>query len=206
VVNFLALLGWSPKSDEEIFTMDELIARFSLEGINRSPARFDAEKCAWVNQQHVLKMSPTDFAEAARPFVEAAGLPVDDGYTAVAPLVREKVRLLSEVPNAVGFLLTDSFDYDPEAVEKVRGNATAKDLLTALAKDFAALPEWSAGSARHQLGETAKAAGAKAGQVMFPVRVALSGKSGGPDLGDILEVLGRDRCVKRLADFAGKLA
>jgi len=79
-------------------------------------------------------------------------------------------------------------------------------LLTALANDFAALTEWSAGSARHQLGETAKAAGAKPGQIMFPVRVALSGKSGGPDLGDILGLLGKERCAKRLEDFAAKLS
>lgn len=206
VINFLALLGWSPKSDEEIFTMDELIERFSLEGVNRSPARFDAEKCAWVNQQHLLKMSPADFAEAARPFVVAAGLPVDEGYPAIAGLVREKVRLLTEVPAAIGFLLQDDFDFEPDALEKVRGNPGAKDLLATLAKDFAALADWSVGSARQQVGETAKAVGAKPGQLMFPVRVALSGKSGGPDLGDILGLLGRDRCVARLEAMAIKLA
>ena len=206
VVNFLALLGWSPKSDEEIFTMEDLIARFSLEGVNRSPARFDAEKCAWVNQQHLLKMDPPDFAEAAKPFVAAGGLPVDDGYPAVAALVREKVRLLAEVPDAIGFLLTDSFNYEAEALAKVQGNTAAKDLLAALANDFAALPEWSADAAKHQIGETAKAAGAKPGQLMFPVRVALSGKSGGPDLGDILGLLGKDRCAARLRALVGKLA
>lgn len=205
VVNFLALLGWSPKSEEEIFTMDELIARFSLEAVNRAPARFDPEKCAWVNQQHLLKLDPAAFAEAARPFVAEAGLPVDDRYPAVAAVVREKVRLLSEVPAAVGFLLSDSFDFDPEAVEKVKGNAAAKDLLAALADDFAGLGDWSADAAKHQIGDTAKAAGAKPGQLMFPVRVALSGKSGGPDLGDILGLLGRGRCVERLRAFVARL-
>jgi glutamyl-tRNA synthetase len=205
VVNFIALLGWSSKTDEEIFTMDELIERFSLEAVNRAPARFDPEKCAWVNQQHLLKLSPEAFAEAAKPFVAEAGLPIDDRYPAVAAVVREKVRLLSEVPAAIGFLLSDSFDLDPEAVEKVRGNAAAKDLLAALANDFAALSDWSADAAKHQIGETAKAAGAKPGQLMFPVRVALSGKSGGPDLGDILGLLGQERCVARLQAFAGSL-
>ncbi|WP_035611580.1 glutamate--tRNA ligase family protein [Haloferula sp. BvORR071] len=206
VINFLALLGWSPKSDEEIFTMDELIQRFSLEAVNRAPARFDAEKCAWVNQQHLLRMDAAGFAEAAKPFVVEAGLPTGDGYAAVAGLVREKVRLLSEVPAAIGFLLQDQFDFEPEALEKVRGNATAKDLLAALAADFAKLGDWSADTAKHQIGETAKAAGAKPGQLMFPVRVALSGKSGGPDLGDILGLLGRERCAKRLEDLVAKLA
>lgn len=205
VVNFIALLGWSSKSDDEIFTMDELIERFSLEAVNRAPARFDPEKCAWVNQQHLLKLSPEAFAEAATPFVAEAGLPIDDRYPAVAAVVREKVRLLSEVPAAIGFLLSDSFDLDPEAVEKVRGNAAAKDLLAALANDFAAIADWSADAAKHQIGETAKAAGAKPGQLMFPVRVALSGKSGGPDLGDILGLLGREKCVARLQAFANAL-
>lgn len=205
VVNFIALLGWSPKSDDEIFTLDELVDRFSLEAVNRSPARFDPEKCAWLNQQHLLKLSPEDFIEAAKPFVSEAGLPVDDRYPAVAALVREKVRLLSEVPAAIGFLLSDNFDLDPDAVEKVKGNAAVKDLLAALADDFAALPEWSADAAKHQIGETAKAAGAKPGQLMFPVRVALSGKSGGPDLGDILGLLGREKCAVRLRAMSSRL-
>src|SRR5690606_16612820 len=135
VVNFLALLGWSPKSEEEIFTMDELIARFSLEAVNRAPARFDAEQCAWVNQQHLLKLDPAAFAEAARPSVAEAGLPVDARCPAVADVVREKVCLLAEVPAAVGFLLPDSYDFDPEAVEQLKGNAAAKDQLAALADD-----------------------------------------------------------------------
>jgi glutamyl-tRNA synthetase len=206
VVNFLALLGWSPKSDEEVFTMDDLIARFSLEAVNRSPARFDAEKCAWLNQQHLLKLTPEAFADAAKPFVAAAGLPVDGNYPAVAATVREKVRLLTEVPNAIAFLLTDELAFDHEVVEKVRSNAAAGDLLAALADDFAKLPDWSVDTAKNQIGETAKAAGAKPGQLMFPVRVALSGKAHGPDLGDILAVLGRERSVGRLRGFATKLA
>lgn len=206
VVNFIALLGWSPKSEDEIFTLDELVDRFSLEAVNRSPARFDPEKCAWVNQQHLLKLSPEDFIGAAKSFVADAGLPVDERYPAVASLVREKVRLLSEVPAAIGFLLSDNFDFDPDAVEKVKANAAAKDLLAALADDFAALPEWSADAAKHQIGETAKAAGTKPGQLMFPVRVALSGKSGGPDLGDILGLLGREKCVDRLHGMSARLA
>lgn len=205
VVNFIALLGWSPKSDDEIFSLEELVERFSLEGVNRAPGRFDPEKCAWVNQQHLLKLAPADFAAAAKPYVEAGGYPVDGDYTAIAEKVQEKVRLLGEVPEAIGFLLTDEFEFDPAAVEKVRGNAAAKDLLAALADDFEKIGDWSVDAAKEQIGTTAKAAGAKPGQLMFPTRVALSGKSGGPDLGDILGLLGRDRCVIRLRDFGTKL-
>ncbi len=205
VVNFLALLGWNPKTDEEIFTMEELVERFSIENVNRSPARFDAEKCAWLNQQHLLQLDPAAFAEAARPFVEGAGLPVTDRYPAAAAAVREKVRLLSEVPDALDFLLADEITIDDDALTKVAKNDAAKDLLGALADAFEALADWSADAAKETIGTTAKANDAKPGQLMFPTRVALSGKGGGPDLGDILAILGKDESVKRLRAMERRL-
>jgi glutamyl/glutaminyl-tRNA synthetase len=202
VTNFIALLGWSPKTDEEVFTMDELIGRFSLENVNRAPGRFDAEKCAWLNQQHLMRLAPDAFAAAAKPFVESAGLPLPDRYPAAAAAVSGKVRLLSEVPDALGFLLTEDIDIDDEALAKVAKNDAAKGLLAALADAFESMTDWSADAAKEVIGATATAHGSKPGQLMFPTRVALSGKGGGPDLGDILAILGKDACVKRLRDFA----
>ncbi|MFC7338596.1 glutamate--tRNA ligase [Haloferula chungangensis] len=208
VVNFLALLGWNPKTDEEIFSLDELIERFSLEGVNRAPARFDSEKCAWLNQQHLMKLGANDFATDARPFVEAAGLldgAHESRYIRAAELVQDKVRLLSEVPDAVSFLLQDELSIDPESLAKVAKNDQAAALLAALADSFEALAEWSADAAKNAIGETAKSLGAKPGQLMFPTRVALSGKSGGPDLGDIMTLLGRDQSAARVKNLAGLL-
>ena len=112
------------------------------------------------------------------------------------------MRLLSEVPAAVDFLLADDLAVDPDALAKVRQNPAATGLLAALADAFAALDDWSAEAAKEAIGATATAHGAKPGQLMFPTRVALSGKGGGPDLGDILDILGKDACVKRLREFA----
>ncbi len=206
VVNFLALLGWNPKTEEEVFSMEQLIERFSLDHVNRAPARFDAEKCAWLNQQHLLQLPPADFADAARPFVDAAGLPVHERYPAAAAAVQEKVRLLSEVPAALDFLLADEITIDEQVLAKVRKNDAAGPLLAALAEALEGLADWSADSAREAIGATAKANGAKPGQLMFPTRVALSGKGGGPDLGDILAILGQDTAVQRLRAFAILLA
>jgi glutamyl-tRNA synthetase len=205
VVNFLALVGWNSKTDEEIFTPQELVQRFSLEGVNRAPARFDIEKCAWVNLQHIAKMDTASFAAAAKPFVEKAGLPVPENFEAIAGSVKEKVRLLQEVPAAVDFLIQDEFSYDEEAVAKVRANAQLPTILMMLGATFSVLSEWSADAAKQTLGEVAKEAGAKAGQLMFPLRVALSGRPHGPDLGDILNLLGRERCVTRLNRFTNLL-
>ncbi|WAC19398.1 glutamate--tRNA ligase family protein [Luteolibacter sp. SL250] len=205
VVNFLALVGWNSKTDEEIFTPQELVQRFSLEGVNRAPARFDIEKCAWVNLQHIAKLDTATFAAAARPFVEKAGLPVPENFEAIAGSVKEKVRLLQEVPSAVDFLILDEFSYDEEAVAKVRANAQLPTILIMLGATFSVLSDWSADAAKQALGEVAKEAGAKAGQLMFPLRVALSGRPHGPDLGDILNLLGRERCVARLNRFTNLL-
>ncbi len=205
VVNFIALLGWNPKTEREIFTLDELAAAFSLENVNRSPGRFDLEKCKWVNQQHLQSVGLEEFAAAAKPFVEAAGLPVPENYTAVIAAVKDKVRLFGDVPTAVDFLLKDDFEFDGEAVTKVRGNAAAGGLLGSLALAFEGITDWSADVAKEALGETAKAAGAKPGQLMFPLRVALSGRGHGPDLGDMLNLLGKERCVARVRAFSEML-
>jgi glutamyl-tRNA synthetase len=205
VVNFLALLGWSPKSDDEIFSPEELIERFTLESVNRSPARFDAEKCAWLNQQHLAQLDDDSFAAVAEPYVEAAGLPTGMRYRASARAVRDKVRLLSEVPAALCFLLKDEFPLEPQALEKVRASAQACGLLDALASAFEAAPDWSAETAKNLLAEVAQAHGAKPGQLMFPARVALSGRGGGPDLGAMLEILGSKESARRLRALASQL-
>ncbi len=205
VVNFIALLGWNPKTEQEIFTLGELSESFSLENVNRSPARFDLEKCKWVNQQHLQSVDLETFAAASRPFVEAAGLPVPENYQAAIAAVKEKVRLFGDVPAAVDFLLKDDFSYDEEALSKVRANAATGGLLDDLAGAFEGVPDWSADAAKAALSETAVAAGVKPGQLMFPLRVALSGRAHGPDLGDVLNILGKDRCVARVRNFAKQL-
>ena len=189
VVNFLALLGWSPKDDSEIFQTSDLIEKFSLDSVNRAPARFDPEKCRWVNQQHLLSLSDEDFVITCQTKATSDML----------LSIREKVSLLSEIPEAVDFYLNPDFPVDPQALEKVRGNDQAGVLLKALAGDFGKLTDWSL--AKETITSTAKAAGAKPGQLMFPLRIALSGKAGGPDLGAILQILGHEECLRRLARF-----
>ena len=189
VVNFIALLGWSPKDESEIFSPAQLIEKFSLENINRSPGRFDIEKCKWVNQQHLLKLSTEEFAAACN----------SDATPAMLASVQEKVSLLTEVSDAVAFYLDPDYPIANDALDKVKKNQAAGKLLTVLAVTFTDLSDWS--EAKSSIGETAKENGAKPGQLMFPLRVALSGKSGGPDLGAILEILGQEECVRRINRF-----
>ncbi len=187
VVNFIALLGWSPKDEEEIFSPKELIEKFELQGVNRSPARFDLEKCKWVNQQHLLKMSPDEFVSACR---------CEEASPEMLLSVQEKVSLLSQVPDAIAFYLDKEFPLDEEALTKVKGNDLALPLLTDLSNNLSALEDWT--SAKATVMSTAKENGAKPGQLMFPLRVALSGKSGGPDLDAILQILGKEESIRRI--------
>ncbi|MBK1833478.1 glutamate--tRNA ligase [Roseibacillus ishigakijimensis] len=191
-VNFLALLGWSPKNDSEVFSIAGLIERFSLEAVNRAPAKYDAKKCQWLNQQHLLALSPEAFVTAAAPYCE----PLPDNFSAVAASVQEKVSLLTEVPEAIAFYNDPDYPIDSGQLAKVAKNEQAPGLLTALADAFESLPNWA--QAKDAVGETAKANDAKPGQLMFPLRIALTGKGGGPDLAVILEILGQEECVRRI--------
>ena len=198
-INFLALLGWSPKDDSEVFSMEQLIERFTLEAINRSPAKFDSQKCAWLNQQHLLALSPEDFAEAAASHCQ----PLPEDFGTIAASVQEKVSLLSEVPAAIAFYSDPEYPIDPEQLAKVSKNEQAAPLLDALATAFEDLDDWS--EAKNTVGATAKANGAKPGQLMFPLRIALSGKGGGPDLGAILSILGQEESIRRIRRTTGLL-
>ena len=150
VFNFLSLLGWSPKDESEIMPISEIIERFTLEGVNRSPAKFDAEKCAWINQQHLAQLSAEDFAHAAAPFVQRAGYDLPDNFTSIAASVQEKTRLLAEVPGAIAFLLDEDFAYDQDTLDKVRNNEAAKNLLGELALAFNQVDDWSSCQGGHR--------------------------------------------------------
>lgn len=204
IFNFLSLLGWSPKGDEEIFSKEELIAAFTLENVNRAPAKFDEEKCAWMNQQHLMKLSSDDFAELAQPFAEKAGIVINEQFVAIASSVQEKVRTLNEVPDLIRFFFEQQYSFCPEAVTKVLKNDAALGLLEKLAIALESLDDWS--TAKESIGATAKENGAKPGHLMFPTRVALSGMSGGPDLGAILDILGKEESVRRVKRAVSELS
>lgn len=195
VVNFLALLGWSPKDDTEIFTPAQLVDRFSLEAINRAPAKFDIVKCKWVNQHHISTLAREDFIKRALPFCKNAGIPDSPILEDAIATVQQKVQLLSEVPDKIRFFFTLSMD--PEALEKIQPGAGP--LMGKLADALEQMPSWDGHEAVDTLKATAKNEGMKKiGAIMFPARVALTGLSGGPDLSDVFELLGQKESVARI--------
>ncbi|HAT19995.1 MAG TPA: glutamate--tRNA ligase [Verrucomicrobiales bacterium] len=203
VNNFIALLGWSPKDDDEIFSTPELVERFSLEAVNRSPSRFDWDKCQWLNQQHLMALPPGEFAAAAKPHVERSGFVMTGDYEAMVASVQEKVQTLSEVAGMIDFYL-ELPPPDEETMGKVRKNSDAAALLGDLAARMQEVTDWSL--AREAIAATAEAHGVKPGRLMFPLRVALSRRTAGPALNDMLAILGKEESIRRIELLTGDLS
>ncbi len=197
VVNFIALLGWNPKSEEEIFTKEQLIEQFSMENVNRHAAKFDITKCKWMNQQHIMRLAPDRFVELAMPFCVQAGLEDTPRLRSVIPSVQTKVQLLSEVPGWVRWL--QRLEYEEEAMGKLQDNAREMlDLFAAAARE---LPEWTGLGAMQLVKPMTKERGLKVGAMMFPLRLALTGSHAGPGIDVVLESLGREEVLRRIAVF-----
>lgn len=198
VLNYLCLLGWSPKDNREMLQLEEVKELFTLEAINRRNAIFDLDKCFWLNGQHILNMSLERFAELALPFVEKTNIAYGSREELLRALaiVKPKIKHLSDVPAWIGFLFTEEYPIDPESLEKLR-KPGAIDRLKALGDAYSTLTEWTHPVLEAKLKETAATSGAKVGEFVHPARVAASGKSVGPGLYEMLEVLGKDRVLAR---------
>ncbi len=218
VINFLALLGWHPSTEQEVFTLDELKATFSLERVAPSPARFDLDKLRWFNQKHLIQLGTARVAARVRSELESALGPIDPAYLhRVLVVVGERLMRRQDLFTRFAYFFQDPESYDPRGVKK-RWKADAKDLVLAYADALEALawPEADAqspatdlkgaeGALEHALRNLAAMRGIGAGRIIHPVRLATSGTTAGPSLFAMLAVLGRERCVRRLRRAAAVL-
>lgn len=204
VINYLCLLGWSPKDNREVISIEEVSQIFELENINRRNAIFDLDKCFWLNGQYIQTMPIERFAELSLPFIDKAG--VDYGTKeALLPalaIVKPKVKHLSDVPDWIGFLFTEDFAFDPASVEKSLRKEGALERLKQLGEAFSTVTEWTHPNIEAKLKELAASLGVKVGELVHPARVAVSGRSVGPGLYEMMEVLGKDRVLSRFARAA----
>jgi glutamyl-tRNA synthetase len=203
VRNFLCLLGWSPKSDVEILSLAEMVGRFDLPQVQRHNARFDHDKLHWMQGQYMMKLPPERFAELGRPFLAKAGLlegQPEDYVGRVLAIVQGKPKLFSELPEWTVFFFREDFPLDAEAVTKTfAGQPAAFEFLDKLRSAYTTVSEWTHMALDTALRELAKTLGVKPAALIHPCRVAVSGKAIGPSLFHMLEVLGKDRVLQRLA-------
>jgi glutamyl-tRNA synthetase len=207
LLNYLALLGWSFGDDRELFTLDEMAAVFSLDRVSRNPARFDPKKLAAINGIKIRELAPDEFGRRIQPFLRDAGVIADPPTVeqaalirAAGPLVQERMTTLTEAVDLLGFLLVDEdkFAVDPVAAGKQLG-AGAQPVLAAAVAALQALPDWTAGNLETALrAALIDGLGLKPKHAFGPVRVAITGRTISPPLFESLELLGRDRSLRRL--------
>ena len=209
MVNFLALLGWSPGSDEELFTRDELVARFALEGISGGNAVFNPEKLDWFNAQHLARLTRDDLIARIRPGLEAAGLWADAlagerraWFDRVLDLLLPRAKRLGDFAAQVVPFLGEVREYDAAAVEKhLRMPGLAPHIRT-LAAAFRSTEPFDEATTETVLRRVAEGANIKAGVLIHATRIALTGKAISPGLFETLVLIGREAAVRRLDALA----
>ncbi len=207
VNNYMALLGWSAKDDQEIFTMEELKSRFDLTGVNSSNSKFDFDKCRWVNGEHLKRLTTEEFEQLAGPFLAKAGIaPEDPRVPTALGLARDRVQTLGEVPAIIGTIFAGSVTYDEASVAKVKEKADLAAVIEALITSLEAASDWSIDGIKAAVTSGAESLGVKMGTLMLPCRVATMGSTSGADLVPVLVLLGKEETVKRLRGFGGIIA
>jgi glutamyl-tRNA synthetase len=213
MVNFLALLGWSPGAgDRELFTKPELTEVFDLRGISGGNAVFNADKLDWFNQQHMLRLPPAELGLRVKPFLEAAGYWNDDllderhaWYFAVLELLKVRAKRLSDYPVLGRFFFTDDLDWDDAAVAKHLMADGIGETMEAVAAALSALETFDAASLEAAVRQTADARGVKAAALIHALRVAMTGKSVSPGLFEVMALLGPTRVKRRLSDAIARV-
>jgi glutamyl/glutaminyl-tRNA synthetase len=203
--NFLALLGWGTGSNDELFTRDELIQRFNLEGISGGNAVFNTEKLDWFNHQHLLRLA--DEAIVARLSVlvpESWGLGPDPRSKQILALLRPRCKKLTDYPEQLRPFFADPDTYDAEGVKKHLSAPGSKAHLLAL-KDVFAQSEWNEASLEKDLRKLADDRTVKAGVLIHGTRIAMTGRMVSPGLFEMLVLLGRETVSRRLENVASVL-
>jgi glutamyl-tRNA synthetase len=198
LLNYLGRLGWS-SGDQEIFTLDEMVALFDIHDVNKSASALNPEKMLWTNQQHMLRATPERLAQYLKPQLEALGIVADDmvKLAAVAKAQQERAKTLKEMAQNSRFFFVEVTDYDPKAAAKNLTRETAP-LLRAAYEALATLDAWRAPAIHESITGVATRHDVGLGRVAQPIRVAVSGGTVSPPIDVTLEILGRDVTLERL--------
>jgi glutamyl-tRNA synthetase len=207
LANYLALLGWSIAEDRDVFSMAEMVAAFDVTRVSANPARFDLKKAEAINATHLRALPVEEFVERVIPFLARAGLvadpPTDEQrrvLEAIAPLAQERMVVLSDAVDLLGFLFTSEVYLQPEAAAKQLAGAPAAEVLDAASAALWELADWTAPAIETALKQAlVDGLGRKPRQAFGPVRVAISGRTVSPPLYESIELLGKERTMSRLA-------
>jgi glutamyl-tRNA synthetase len=208
--NYLALLGAGYAADEEIFTPEELAERFRIDRVSGNPAVLDEKKLRAVNAVYLRRKSPEELAGLAAPMLVESGTVAEDELDrgrleAIMELLKERIALTTEIPDAVGYFYGGALDYDEAEFEKQFGKEFVRENFPELVKRLAALPEWNEESIEETVRGLAAGKEKGARHLIHPLRFAVTGRTVSAGLFETMELLGRDRSLLRAEDVVQKL-
>jgi glutamyl-tRNA synthetase len=200
VINYIALLGWSPRSEREVFSLDELVEHFSIDGLSKSPAVFDIQKLAWLNGEYIRALPAEAFHAAALPYIRQTVKGSVD-TAALALLLQKRCAKLSDIPEQVDFIdAVPPHDISLYTHKKMKTDTgISQSSLQAAKPVLEALQPWTEDALREGLEALAESMGLKNGQMLYPLRTALSGKAFTPGGAcELAALLGREETLRRI--------
>ncbi len=201
IVNYIALLGWCPKDNREMFTLQELAENFSLDGISKSPAVFDYDKLSWFNGEYIRAMSLDEFTQIAMPYYKSVFPDTDLNWQVLSTILQPRVTQLTQIPNMVGFF-KELPDYSSEFFINKKSKTNLENSVVMLEEAIKALQDisdWSVETLHDTLMELAQKLEVKNGTLLWPVRIAAAGMLVTPGGAmEILAILGKEESIRRL--------
>ena len=198
VINILVMLGWNPGTDEEIFTLEDLIQQFSLERVQKSGAKFDPEKARWYNQQYIRRKNTSELVQMFLPVLKSQGIEVDIDYLhKVINLLKDRVSFIEEFWTKGFYFFEEPGSYDSKGLKKAWKSYTPQ-IIKELKEKILEIDDFSASQIEQTLKEWIEKKGLSFSKVFAPLRLLIQGSTTGPNLFEMLELIGKDEVVKRL--------
>jgi len=202
-INMLAMLGWNPGTEQEIFTMDELIAAFTLDRVGKSGSRFDPDKTKWFNHQYLIKKSDVEIADLFIPILKDKGIDVSKSQVVkICGMLKDRVHFVSELWNEANFFFEAPTEYDDKFLKKACKEDTA-ELMEKLISILEPLDDFSSAITEAAVKAWLEGAEIGFGRVMSPFRLALVGAGKGPHVFDIIEIIGKEETIGRIEKLIG---
>lgn len=205
IVNYLTLMGWAPGNDVEILTIDETVKLFDVKDVNKTGATFDMDKLSWMNSQYIKNMDPAKLADRSEDFLKSKNA-IDDKFNKnewlkIVTIYRERVRTLDDLISVYKIFFRDELEYDEKAVEKYLKKPNSKDIINRCKQAIESGKRFDKASIEEDYRKLADELKIKAAELIHPTRVAISGKTVGAGLFEMMELLGREKVLKRLGKF-----
>ncbi len=206
MINFLALLGWSPGGDQEFMTREELVEKFTLDRVRKTASQFDVEKFEWMNGKYLDQLGPAELAEKARPFLTKAGLDPEargaEWLEKLCALMTERVRTLAKFPELTRYFFTDDFEPNKKAAKLLRKQGSPEALKKSC-EALETLDEWPPEAMEPVLRGVAESMGVGFGKIAQPIRAAITGTTVSPGIFEVLELVGKEEALARIRRAQG---